>query len=147
MGKRRVQFVEKDVLSDTARSSASKETTAHDAEESRRIGVIGAVFLILNKMIGTGSELWSLLSRPTSSSQEVVDERKPLPRSNLSVFSIPSSVFAASGSVGFSLILWVLGGIVSAAGLSVYLEYGLAIPKSGGEKNYLERVYRRPQAL
>jgi len=29
----------------------------------------------------------------------------------------------------------------------VYLEFGLAIPLSGGEKNYLERVFRRPRHL
>ena len=29
----------------------------------------------------------------------------------------------------------------------MYLEFGLAIPRSGGEKNYLERVYRRPRYL
>jgi len=39
------------------------------------------------------------------------------------------------------------GGIITFAGLSVYLEFGLAIPRSGGEKNYLERVYRRPRYL
>lgn len=33
------------------------------------------------------------------------------------------------------------------AGLSVYLEFGLQIPRSGGEKNYLERVYRKPKYL
>lgn len=32
-------------------------------------------------------------------------------------------------------------------GLSVFLEFGLAIPRSGGEKNYLERVYRHPRYL
>lgn len=32
-------------------------------------------------------------------------------------------------------------------GLSVFLEFGLAIPLSGGEKNYLERVYRHPRYL
>lgn len=37
------------------------------------------------------------------------------------------------------------GGILTFAGLSVFLEFGLAIPRSGGEKNYLERVYRRPK--
>jgi amino acid transporter len=29
----------------------------------------------------------------------------------------------------------------------VYLEFGLAIPLSGGEKNYLERIFRRPRQL
>jgi amino acid transporter len=32
-------------------------------------------------------------------------------------------------------------------GLSVFLEFGLVIPLSGGEKNYLERVYRHPRYL
>jgi amino acid transporter len=32
-------------------------------------------------------------------------------------------------------------------GLSVFLEFGLAIPRSGGEKNYLERVYRHPKYM
>lgn len=85
--------------------------------DSRKLGVTGAVFLILNKMIGTG------------------------------IFSTPSSIFAATGSVGVSLMLWVIGGVLTFCGLSVWLEYGLAIPRSGGEKNYLERVYRHPKYL
>jgi amino acid transporter len=39
----------------------------------------------------------------------------------------------------------ILGGVITFCGLSVFLEFGLAIPRSGGEKNYLERVYRRPK--
>ncbi|KAF3352375.1 High-affinity methionine permease like protein [Verticillium longisporum] len=85
--------------------------------EDRKIGITGAVFLILNKMIGTG------------------------------IFSTPSGVFAATGSVGISLMLWVIGGILTMCGISVFLEFGLAIPRSGGEKNYLERVYRHPKYL
>ncbi|KAI1758497.1 amino acid transporter [Hypoxylon sp. FL1150] len=78
--------------------------------DSRKIGVTGAVFLILNKMIGTG------------------------------IFSTPSAIFAATCSVGVSIILWLVGGILTFCGLSVFLEFGLAIPLSGGEKNYLERM-------
>jgi amino acid transporter len=39
------------------------------------------------------------------------------------------------------------GGVLTFCGISVYLEFGLAIPRSGGEKNYLERVYRHPRYL
>ncbi|KAF4126071.1 Amino acid permease [Geosmithia morbida] len=85
--------------------------------EDRKIGITGAVFLILNKMIGTG------------------------------IFSTPSSIFAATGSVGISLMLWIVGGVLTFCGISVFLEFGLAIPRSGGEKNYLERVYRHPRYL
>ena len=44
-------------------------------------------------------------------------------------------------------MLWVIGGMLTFCGLSVFLEFGLAIPRSGGEKNYLERVYRHPRYL
>lgn len=44
-------------------------------------------------------------------------------------------------------MLWLVGGVLTFCGLSVFLEFGLAIPLSGGEKNYLERVYRRPRYL
>ncbi|KAH8165165.1 hypothetical protein CIB48_g3095 [Xylaria polymorpha] len=91
----------------------------YDYDESRKIGITGATFLILNKMIGTGKL----------------------------VFSTPSSIFAATGSVGVSLFLWVIGGVLTFCGLSVWLEFGLAIPRSGGEKNYLERIYRHPRYL
>ncbi|KAG8626001.1 hypothetical protein KVT40_006402 [Elsinoe batatas] len=86
-------------------------------DDSRKLGVTSAVLLIINKMIGTG------------------------------IFSTPSGIFVNTGSVGVSLMLWVLGGVITFCGLSVWLEFGLAIPRSGGEKNYLERVYRRPRLL
>lgn len=37
--------------------------------------------------------------------------------------------------------------IIASAGTAVYMEFGTAIPKNGGEKNYLEFVYRRPRFL
>ncbi|KAG8164065.1 hypothetical protein KVR01_005983 [Diaporthe batatas] len=98
-------------------SGQVQDEQAFKFSESRKIGVTGAVFLILNKMIGTG------------------------------IFSTPSGIFASTGSVGISIILWLIGGILTFAGLSVFLEFGLAIPRSGGEKNYLERVYRHPRYL
>jgi len=61
--------------------------------------------------------------------------------------------------------MWVLGALVAAAGTSVYVELGSVraspnlnfyllilskpqgMPRSGGEKNYLEFMYRRPKFL
>ncbi|KAH6857113.1 amino acid/polyamine transporter I [Chaetomium sp. MPI-CAGE-AT-0009] len=94
-----------------------REENKYAYDDSRKLGITGAVFLILNKMIGTG------------------------------IFSTPSSIFAATGSVGVSLMLWVIGGFLTFCGLSVWLEFGLAIPRSGGEKNYLEYIYRHPKYL
>lgn len=51
------------------------------------------------------------------------------------------------GSVGAALLLWVFGLILSFAGLFIWLEFGCMIPRSGGEKVYLEAVYTRPKLL
>lgn len=86
-------------------------------QAKRQIGVTSAVFLIFNRMIGTG------------------------------IFATPSAIFSLSGSVGLSLFIWVAGMLIAAAGMAVYLEFGTAIPRNGGEKNYLEYVYRKPRFL
>jgi hypothetical protein len=44
-------------------------------------------------------------------------------------------------------MLWVLGFFLSLCGLFVWLEFGTMLPRSGGEKVYLEAVYRRPKYL
>ncbi|KAG6829046.1 hypothetical protein H0H92_005877 [Tricholoma furcatifolium] len=60
--------------------------------ERRQIGVISAVFIIFNRIIGTG-------------------------------------------------IMWLIGALISAAGMQVYITWGTALPKNGGEKNYLEYLF------
>lgn len=44
-------------------------------------------------------------------------------------------------------MLWVLGFVLSFCGLFVWLEFGTMFPRSGGEKVYLEAVYKRPRYL
>ena len=44
-------------------------------------------------------------------------------------------------------MLWVLGFVLAFCGLFVWLELGCMYPRSGGEKVYLEAVYRRPRFL
>lgn len=63
------------------------------------------------------------------------------------IFSTPSSILSSVGSVGASLMLWVLGFALSFAGLFVWLELGTMFPRSGGEKVYLEAVYKKPRGL
>ncbi|KAL3466104.1 amino acid/polyamine transporter I [Aspergillus heterothallicus] len=86
-------------------------------DDRRQIGVISAAFLIFNRVIGTG------------------------------IFATPSTILNLSGSVGLSLFMWVAGTLIAVAGTAVYLEWGTAIPRNGGEKNYLEYVYRKPKFL
>lgn len=45
------------------------------------------------------------------------------------------------------MFLWVLGLLLSISGLCVWLEFACMIPRSGGEKVYLEAAYRRPKML
>lgn len=63
------------------------------------------------------------------------------------VYSVPSSIFVSVGSVGMTLLMWVLGAMISFCGLAVYLDLGTAIPKSGGERVYLERIFKQPHML
>lgn len=43
---------------------------------------------------------------------------------------------------GFVLLaLWVIGGIVAVCGAMTYAELGAALPRSGGEYNFLSRIY------
>lgn len=84
---------------------------------TKKIGVVSAIFLIANRIIGAG------------------------------VFSTPSTILILAGSVGTSLILWVVGAIIAFTGLLTYMELGSAIPRNGGEKNYLEYIYTKPKFL
>ncbi|KAI0317435.1 amino acid transporter [Amylostereum chailletii] len=83
----------------------------------RHLGVFSCTMLIIGRIIGTG------------------------------IFSTPSSILGSVGSVGASLMLWVLGFVLSFCGLFIWLEYGTMYPRSGGEKVYLEAAYPKPKYL
>ncbi|KAF8150647.1 high affinity methionine permease [Crassisporium funariophilum] len=79
---------------------------------------ISVIFLNVSKMIGTG------------------------------VFSTPGSILKGVGSVGLSLIFWVIGYFFAGASLAVYLEYASYFPhRSGAEVAYLEKAYPKPRFL
>ncbi|KAK7709098.1 hypothetical protein SLS57_008824 [Botryosphaeria dothidea] len=62
------------------------------------------------------------------------------------VFSTPASILSGTGSVGLSLMYWVIGFIISCCGLGVYLELASYFPaRSGAEVVYLEQAYPRPK--
>jgi len=43
--------------------------------------------------------------------------------------------------------MWVIGAIIAATGMQVYIVWGSALPRNGGEKNYLEYLFRYPRFL
>ncbi|KAH8097008.1 amino acid transporter [Cristinia sonorae] len=88
-----------------------------EEDGKRQLGLVSASFLIFNRVIGTG------------------------------IFATPSVILRASGSVGMSLVMWVLGATVAACGTAVYIELGTGLPRNGGEKVYLEYIYRNPKFL
>ncbi|KAK1750128.1 amino acid permease-domain-containing protein [Echria macrotheca] len=63
------------------------------------------------------------------------------------IFATPGAITSSVGSIGLSLLLWVAGALISWCGLAISLEYGCMLPRSGGEKVYLEFTYRRPRFL
>lgn len=81
----------------------------------KQLGLFSCIGLICNRMLGTG------------------------------VFAVSSTIYTLCGSVGLSLIMWALGGVIALSGLYVYMEFGTAIPKNGGEKNYLEFIFKKPR--
>ena len=44
-------------------------------------------------------------------------------------------------------MLWLLGFVIAFSGLCIWLELGCMIPRSGGEKVYLEAMYPKPKLL
>lgn len=79
-----------------------------------KLGVLSAISIIVGKTMGVGA------------------------------YSVPSAIISGVGSVGMTLTLWIVGALISFCGLAVYLDLGTAIPRSGGERVYLERIFRRP---
>lgn len=96
----------------------SNYITIEEDQRKRDLGYFSATALIVNRIIGTG------------------------------IFATPSTiVLLLNGSIGLALILWVVGSLIAISGLYVYMEFGSAIPRNGGEKNYLEYVFNTPKFL
>ncbi|PMD12919.1 hypothetical protein NA56DRAFT_449774 [Hyaloscypha hepaticicola] len=63
------------------------------------------------------------------------------------IFATPGAIVQSVGSVGITLLLWITGALISWLGLAISLEYGCMLPRSGGDKVYLEFSYRYPRFL
>ncbi|KAK3671635.1 low-affinity methionine permease [Recurvomyces mirabilis] len=97
--------------------SVADDVLPEDAVLSRHLGWYSAYILIISRVIRSG------------------------------IFATPGSIVRSVGSIGLSLVLWIAGAIIAWFGLMVTLEYGCMLPRSGGDKVYLEFTYRRPRFL
>ena len=57
------------------------------------------------------------------------------------IFKAPSLVAAMTGSGGWMMAAWVLGGIISLIGALCYAELATAFPSAGGDYHFLRRAY------
>ncbi|CAK9294673.1 unnamed protein product [Gordionus sp. m RMFG-2023] len=80
----------------------------------KEVGILGGTAIIVGTMIGSG------------------------------IFITPIGVIKAADSVGLSLLVWLLGGVISMLGALSYAELGTMIPKSGGEHAYLMEAFASP---
>ena len=91
------------------------------------------------------------------------------PTTGSGIYVTPAIILKSTNSVGISLLLWAFGALIALSSLLVWLELGLSIPKfevpdristyagregdsitrsvprNGGEKNYLEYIYKLPK--
>ncbi|KAG8868008.1 hypothetical protein FRC20_004342 [Serendipita sp. 405] len=100
-----------DVQRDSLNIGLSESTRAGDHVTEKTIGLVNGVALVVGNQIGSG------------------------------IFSSPGLVAADAGSVGASLIVWLLSGVLAWTGASSFAELGSAIPLSGGAQAYLSYAY------
>ncbi|KAI5626141.1 asc-type amino acid transporter 1 [Silurus asotus] len=95
-----------------ADSGADKKSGSKDRVTLKKeIGLMSACAIIIGNIIGSG------------------------------IFISPKGVLEHAGSVGLSLIVWVLGGGICALGSLCYAELGVTIPKSGGDYSYVTEIF------
>ncbi|QHS73370.1 Mup1p [Saccharomyces paradoxus] len=104
-----------DADNDASDFEAGQQFATELDQGEKQLGILSCIGLICNRMLGTG------------------------------VFAVSSTIYTLCGSVGLALIMWAVGAIIAISGLYVYMEFGTAIPKNGGEKNYLEAIFRKPK--
>lgn len=97
--------------------SLEDSTLPETSTTGRRIGWSSAYILVISRVIGSG------------------------------IFAMPGIVIQRVGSPGLALVLWLAGALMSLAGLTIDIEYGAMLPRSGGVKVYLEYTYRSPRFL
>jgi len=108
-----------DVLRELIESTNRDAIVTEAPKQPFRLGYFSTACLIINRVIGTG------------------------------IFSSPGTVIRGTNSTGATLLLWAAGCLYGFAGVHLYTEYGLnvpryvidgieqAVPRSGGDLHYV----------
>ncbi len=92
-------------------TSTPSTSSGSKVSTSAKVGFYTAISLVIANMVGTGVF--------TSLGFQLFDIKSP--------FAI--------------ICLWLVGGIIALCGALTYGEIGVALPRSGGEYNYLSKLY------
>ncbi|KAF5380933.1 hypothetical protein D9615_003981 [Tricholomella constricta] len=92
-------------------TSLTDPDAVHGGASEKSVGLINGIALIAGLQIGSG------------------------------IFSSPGIVVANTNSVGASLTVWLLSGLLAWTGASSFAELGSAIPLNGGAQAYLSYAY------
>lgn len=120
------------LLSSSSSSSPDEAASTLDTKPSRRIeDVTIPETAVLGRNLSWGSAYIIVISRVIGSG----------------IFATPGSIVKSTGSIGLAMLLWIVGSLIAWCGLAISLEYGCMLPRSGGDKVYLEFTYQHPRFL
>lgn len=63
------------------------------------------------------------------------------------IFSVPAIILGEVGSVGMTIICFLLASMIAFFGTLAYCEMGCMRPVSGGEKEYLDYAFKKPKQM
>jgi L-type amino acid transporter 5 len=87
------------------------ETQSDKIQLKKTLGVFGGISVLVGVIVGSG------------------------------IFVSPRGVVREAGSVGASLLIWMLCGLLSIFGAQAYSELGCMIPKAGGDYEYIMAAF------
>ena len=56
--------------------------------------------------------------------EKIGNKHEQIHRLSIRIYATPSNILRSSGSVGVSLIMWLVGALIAACGTTVYIELG-----------------------
>ncbi|XP_059366709.1 cystine/glutamate transporter-like [Carassius carassius] len=103
-----MRVLKRESVTDKVSDEGTEKTVKDDAVHLRRsIGLVPSISFIIGAVVGSG------------------------------IFIAPKGVLMNSGSVGLSLLVWALCGVLSTFGALCYAELGTSFRKSSGDYTYL----------